>query len=128
MVEKKDGSQRRVYSLPTELVDRIVQFQNEKGFSSEVEAVRRLLDEALLHRDDKEAIIRRFVSKLQNVKIPSEVAKDVLVGHPLIKEISFDKDTVSFTIKDGWQVKIDAKGHCYERPSEHAQWEDWFPF
>jgi hypothetical protein len=91
---------RRVYALPQDLVDRIVEFQREKGYPSEVEAVRRLLDEALKYRDTTDKIVSRFMSRLRSMRITSEVAKDVLVAHPLISTLSFGQDHVSFAMKD----------------------------
>lgn len=98
--------QRRVYALPAEMVDRIVEFQREKGLPSEVEAVRRLLDEALKSRDDVNKVVIRFLARLKVARIASEVAKDVLVGHPLISSIGFDGDRVAFNMRDGWMVSV----------------------
>lgn len=124
MVDKKDGSLRRVYSLPKELVDRIVTFQEEKRYPSEVEAVRKLLDEALLHRDTAHTIITRFQSRLQSLRMPSEVAKDVLVGHPLITDISFGRDSVTFNVKGAGRFRIHDTGKA-EMESYGDQWIDY---
>lgn len=91
---------RRVYALPQELADRIVEYQKEKGLPSEVEAARRLLDEALKSRDDMTKIINRFLSKLSTTRIASEVAKDVIVGHPLVESLSFDQNGIQFLLKE----------------------------
>lgn len=105
-------TQRRVYALPADLVERIVEFQKEKGYPSEVEAARRLLDDALKSRDTVDKIISRFMTRLGSLRITTEVAKDVLVGHPLIKSMSFGQDSVSFLMKDDdWQVSINDKGN-----------------
>lgn len=95
------GNIRRVYALPVEMVDRITEFQKEKGLASEVEAVRRLLDEALKTRDDLDTIINRLLAKLGQTKIASEAARDVLVGHPLLESMSFPDGAVSFKLKNG---------------------------
>lgn len=128
MVDKKDGSLRRVYSLPKELVDRIVAFQEEKRYPSEVEAVRRLLDEALLHRDTDATIIKRFQSRLHNLRMPSEVAKEVLVGHPLITDISFQRDSVTFTVKGYGKYLIHENGNAKEYNTYSKEWQDWSEF
>jgi len=72
--------------------------------------VRRLLDDALKSRDDLTRIINRFLGKLKHLRIASEVAKDVLVGHPLVASMSFEKDVVQFRLKDGWTASISDAG------------------
>jgi hypothetical protein len=119
-------TQRRVYALPIELVERIVEFQKSKGFSSEVEAVRRLLDDALKSRDDLERIVSRFLGKLRHLRIASEVAKDVLVGHPLIESMSFAKDAVSFRMRDGWSASITDAGYVSIRDNRDKA-QTWYP-
>ena len=91
---------RRVYALPQDLIERIVEFQRDKGYQSEVEAVRRLLDDALKYRDTTDKIVSRFMARLRSMRITSEVAKDILVAHPLISTLSFGQDYVSFVMKD----------------------------
>ncbi|MBK3745378.1 hypothetical protein G3A39_40135 [Paraburkholderia aspalathi] len=112
MSKEKEATQRGVYVLPTELVERIVAFQSEKGYPSEVEAARKLLDEALKSRDDEYRIIRRFQERLQNLRMPAEVAKDVLVGPPFILDISFDNDHVDFTVKGRGKYRIKQTEMC----------------
>ena len=108
MAENKEISQRRVYVLPTELVDRIVEYQKEAGHSSEVDAVRKLLNDALEHRDDWISITRKFLSRLKNTKILSDIAKEVLVGHPNVKSIELGERSLSFRLKTGETVKINS--------------------
>ena len=123
--EKPDG-QRRVYVLPNELYERIVKFQEDKGYPSEVEAVRRLLDEALKSRDDIHMIVSRFLDRLKVNKIAHEVAKDVLVGHPLVKEISFDGEAIMFRVKgDDREVRILPTGEAYQRIDSREPWLSW---
>jgi len=117
---QQDGSttQRRVYALPAEMVERIVEFQKEKGFQSEVEAVRRLLDEALKSRDTPNKIINRFLARLEVHRVASEAARDVLVGHPLVQGMRFTRDAVvveltgapKVTIHDDANVEFEARG------------------
>lgn len=128
MAKDKQETQRRVYVLPSELVDRIIAFQEEKRYPSEVEAVRRLLDEALLHRDTEATIIKRFQSRLHNLRMPSEVAKEVLVGHPLITDISFGRDSVTFTVKGFGKFMINENGIAKEYNSYAKEWQDWSEF
>ena len=108
--DHRDATQRRVYALPAEMVDRIVEFQKEKGLQSEVEAVRRLLDNSLKSRDNPTKIINRFLSRLSKERIASEVAKSVLVGHPLVKLITFTDEAICFTLLDGFNIEISDEG------------------
>lgn len=125
MSKEKEATHRRVYVLPQELVDRIVEFQKEKGYPSEVEAVRKLLDEALLHRDGSDSIIRRFKSRLSTLKMPAEVSKDVLVGHPLITDISFAPNSVQFTVKDDCKYRIYDTGTVHFFSTRENKWKEW---
>ena len=49
--ERKDGTERRVYMLPANLLERLRAYQVSQGIGSEAEAARRLLDTALQMRD-----------------------------------------------------------------------------
>lgn len=109
---------RRVYALPAEMVERITKFQRDKGLASEVEAVRRLLDEALKSRDDLDTIINRLLSKLGSVRIASEAARDVLVGHPLVTGMSFGDSHVSFNLKNGGQATVFESGYVSVKNNE----------
>ncbi|RVK59138.1 hypothetical protein CN126_14650 [Sinorhizobium meliloti] len=124
MAVDKDKAQRRVYVLPTELVDRIVAYQQEMGIQSEVEAVRRLLDEALMTRDDWRSITRRFKEKLAETRVLSDIAKDVLVGHPLVNFVGFESNLVRFNLSTGETVEITSRGEVtakeeYGNPIEY---------
>lgn len=110
MAVESDKGQRRVYVLPNELVDRIVAYQNEMGIQSEVEAARRLLDEALKSRDDWRSISRRFIEKLKETRVLSEIAKDVLIGHPLVAMVGFEPNLVRFGLTTGETVEITSSG------------------
>jgi hypothetical protein len=112
---------RRVYALPVEMVDRIVKFQHSKGLSSEVEAVRRLLDEALKSRDDIDDIINRLLAKLGQTRIAAEAARDVLVGHPLVSSVSFGDDFVAFMLKNGTEATVNERGWV----SLNGKSDDW---
>ena len=111
---------------PSELVERIVAFQEEKNYPSEVEAVRKLLDEALLHRDTAETIIQRFKSRLEHLKMPAEVAKDVLVGHPLVSDISFERNAIVFTLGSLDKYRIYENGRVEHKDAlRKGDWRSW---
>jgi hypothetical protein len=75
-----------------------------------VEAVRRLLDNALKSRDTYKTVVDRFLSRLVQTRIPSEIAKDVLVGHPLVEDIKFRGHAIEFGIKEGLRISISKDG------------------
>lgn len=122
-------SKRRVYDLPLELVDRITAFQQEKKLPSEVEAVRRLLDEALKYRDTPDLIIARFKDRLREDGIPASVARDVLSGHPLVATIDqSDMDAISFKMKDGGVFMVNAAGKSYVLEDGYGdRWQEYPP-
>lgn len=130
------GNIRRVYALPVEMVDRITEFQREKGLASEVEAVRRLLDEALKTRDDLDTIINRLLAKLGQTKIASEAARDVLVGHPLVESMSFPDGAVAFELKNGERAIVHERGsvstsdgwHPHDKNNPYAGGMSGVPF
>lgn len=118
---------RRVYALPADLVDRIVEFQKEKGYPSEVEAVRRLLDDALKSRDTLERLIGRFMTRLGALRSTADVSKDILVAHPLVKTMSFSEDSVEFAMKDGWSAKIQDDGNVWVWDPKGQNLWSWEP-
>jgi hypothetical protein len=120
----KEATQRRVYVLPTDLVERILSFQRDKGLPSEVEAVRRLLDEALLQRDSANNVIERLQSKFRTTKILPDLAKEILVGHPLITEIQFGANHIDFAMKGHGRFQMRENGKIYEEFSDN-EWREW---
>lgn len=125
MANDKDKGQRRVYVLPTELVDRIVDYQQKMGISSEVEAARRLLDEALMRRDNWRSITKRFIEKLKETRVLSDIAKDVLIGHPLVTSVHFEAELVRFNLVTGETVEVTTAGkvHATENYGETLEYE-----
>lgn len=115
MADGKDKAQRRVYVLPNDLVERIVAYQEAMGISSEVEAARRLLDEALMRRDDWRSIARRFKERLKETRVLSDIAKDVLIGHPLVVSVRFEGNGVRFGMSDDISVLITSTGEVTAR-------------
>ena len=111
MAADEGKSLRRVYILTPDLAERVTAYQNAMGFRTEVDAVRRLLDDALKARDTPRLIAERMRLKLRDVPVIGEVARDVVAGHPLVTTINFEADgVVSFVLKDGTTVSIKANG------------------
>lgn len=110
MAYDKEKNQRKVFILPTELVERVGAFQAETGLMSEAEAVRRLLDEALKARDTYKTLIERFLVRLKEVRFLSDAA-GILLGHPQVTGMQFDKESLTFTLTNGFECKIEANGN-----------------
>lgn len=122
---------RKVYMLPRELVDRIGSFQQDKKLPSEVEAVRRLLDEALKYRDTPELIVDRIKDRLRTNGLIHSVGNDILREHPLIAVIDQGQDDcIGFSMKNGRQFRVYSSGVAEEKDTSHSgygdQW-DTFP-
>src|ERR1700681_1721560 len=73
----KEEMERRVYVLPVEQLERLRAYQSRNGISSEVEAVRRLLDAALQMRDTVPDILRKLKSRFANEKDLRVLARDI---------------------------------------------------
>jgi hypothetical protein len=109
----KDGVERKVWLLPTELSERIKAYQASQGITSEVEAARRLLDSALQLRDTVPDILRKLADRFSEEKDLRVLAKDVLVSHTLVIAVHIDSDSVWFEFKDGELGRIDKHGKTY---------------
>ncbi|MBX8825280.1 hypothetical protein [Ochrobactrum sp. SFR4] len=88
---------RRVYEIPDELHSRLTVFADKVGYSSEVKAVRFLINWALDHQETSENLIERL--KPLNINKVKEIA----CGHPLVAEMHFDlhSDEVTLNFTDG---------------------------
>ena len=126
MSNDKEKGQRRVYVLPHDLVERIVEYQNEMGIASEVEAARRLLDEALMRRDDWRSIAKRFKERLTETRVLTDIAKDVLIGHPLVSKVAFKTNSVEFSLSTDENVEINKSGEVTAQ-DEHGRYMEYEP-
>ncbi|MFT8785281.1 hypothetical protein [Gluconobacter oxydans] len=120
----KDGMERKVYLLPKELVDRIKIYQKDAGLPSEVEAARRLLNEALQSRDNMVQILLQVRDSFKRLRNLRSVAKDVLIEHFNIKNIEFHDDHIFFETKNGERAVIvdNTCDELYDRRGPRAQY------
>jgi hypothetical protein len=109
----KEPTERRVYVLPSEQLERIRAYQNSSGIGSEVEAVRRLLDSALQMRDTPQDILRKLKSRYADEKDLRVLARDILAAHALVESVHFADDGVWFCLKGDVRGKISADGTTY---------------
>jgi hypothetical protein len=109
----KEGVERKVWLLPTELSDRLKAFQASQGIASEVEAARRLLDSALQMRDAVPDILRKLIDRYAEEKDIRVLSRDVLINHTLVTSVNFDDDGVWFQFKDDTMGKFTRKGQAF---------------
>jgi hypothetical protein len=109
----KEGVERKVWLLPTELSDRLKAFQASQGITSEVEAARRLLDSALQLRDTVPDILRKLIDRYTEEKDVRVLARDVLINHTLVVGVNFDDEGVCFLFKDDPMGKFTKKGEAF---------------
>ncbi|WP_202944760.1 hypothetical protein [Beijerinckia indica] len=110
---EKEKTERRVYVLPAELVERIRKYQAENNISSEVEAVRRLLDTALYMRDTVTTIMDKVIDRLMSDRDLRIIARDVLSMHPLVSNISLDDGQLIFRLQNGESGMVDHSYNTY---------------
>lgn len=96
-----DEPRRRVYVLDRELHDRIVAYQASRGFASEVEAVRRLIEIGLQSADTAPGLAERLRQMIARGVDQRAAAEAVLWGHPLVRSMRFFDDGVSFSTPNG---------------------------
>lgn len=117
-------AERRVYMLPSELVERIRAYQAAFGLPSEVEAVRRLLDGALQHRETLLDVLAKLKLRWTDEKDLRVLAREVLVGHALVKSVAFADGSVDFTFADGERGRLDTKGRIYRGGNSYDDWDE----
>lgn len=126
--QDKDTTVRKIYVLPVDLARRVSRFQTEKGYPSEVEAVRHLLDQALLHYDTEYDLLTRLFDAIH---LPTDVmaaVKNIIFGHPLVVDISFQKNIVIFKTVLGEEYRVDIDGDISQMNQTNGLWSLWTPF
>lgn len=132
MAEKpeKEQSERRVYVLPSELVERIREYQESQSIPSEVEAVRRLLDAALQMRDSVFSVLTKLGARSTSEKDLRILSRDVLATHPLVKEIRISDAGLTFTMANGDKGRITSQLKLFWDASGgfgDTDWKSWPP-
>lgn len=110
---EKEETVSKVFVLPTELVERINEYRQEQGLDSEVEAVRRLLDGALMHRDTTNSLLIKLLARFKTEKDLRILARDILATHPKVETIAYQPGMVSFEVKDDFRGIIDQFGKVF---------------
>jgi len=100
-VAEKEKTERRVYVLPLEQLERIRAYQTAHGIGSEVEAVRRLLDAALQMRDDIYDVLKTLKSRYSADKDLRILVRDILATHTLVQSVRYEEGAVCFYLTNG---------------------------
>jgi hypothetical protein len=113
VVEKKEGTERRVYNLPGNLLARLRAYQVSQAISSEAEAARRLLDYALQMRDNVQNILRTLDARFAEERDLRVLAGDILTKHMLVTQVTFDEDSVIFTLRNRERGRMNTQGAIF---------------
>ena len=124
---EKDTTERRVYNLPVELLERLRAFQATQGIATETEAARRLLDSALQMRDTIQTIMEKLKIRFGEEKDLRVLASDILVRHPLVKNVEFGDADVTFSLQDKFRGQITWKGSLFIAYPESG-YDDWVSY
>ena len=119
--ERKDVGERRVYTLPSELLARVRAYQLSQNIPSEVEAARRLLDSALQLRDTIEDILARLRDRFVEEKDLRILASDVLIRHNLVESIKINDAGLVFFLRNGDGGHIDQDGALRRGTKEYGE-------
>lgn len=119
VTEKKDGTERRVYNLPADLLEGLRAYQVSQGIASEAEAARRLLETALQMRDTVDALTAKLKSRFAHERDLRALNKEVLAAHPLITKILLNDTSVTFTMRSGDIGQINTSGHIFKGTDEN---------
>ncbi|GBQ07568.1 hypothetical protein AA11826_2243 [Komagataeibacter oboediens DSM 11826] len=127
--QEKPTTERRVHVLPVELLERIRTYQNDNNIPSEVEAVRRLLSEALQARDTIDDIMKQVRAYFRQDRDLRTMAKEVLSGHILVNRIVINDTDVEFGLRNGdaGSIKNDGSMRTGTVQDDGHIWlkEDW---
>lgn len=99
--QEKPTTERRIHVLPVELLERIRAYQAENNIPSEVEAVRRLLSEALQARDTIDDLMKQVSAYFKHDRDLRNIAKEVLTGHARVNRLEIEDNRLIFGMRTG---------------------------
>ncbi len=125
--EKKDGTERRVYNLPANLLLRLRAYQLRQGIASEAEAARRLIDAALQMRDTIDDILQTIKKRYEDERDLRVLASDILAKHALVTGIHFSDGGMWFRLENGDRGMLTHKGKLMHGDSSQSDdyWNNW---
>ena len=123
-IERKEATERRVYNLPTDLLERLRAYQASQGIVSEIEAVRRLLHNGLQMRETVQDILATLEAKYADEKDLRVLAGEVLSKHILVEKIAFEKGAIVFHMENGTRGRMESGGNLYFAEANDRD-DDW---
>ena len=123
VTEKKDATERRVYNLPADLLERLRAYQTSQGITSEAEAARRLLDLALQMRDTVMDILNTLEAKFAEEKDLRVLASEIVMKHALVETVTVKEGEIIFQLTNGERGRITHAGIMFY--SNTAFGDDW---
>ena len=123
-IERKEATERRVYNLPMDLLERLRAYQASQGIVSEIEAVRRLLHNGLQMRETNKDVLATLDTKYADEKDLRVLAGEVLSKHILVESIKFEKGAVVFQMEDGTRGRMEDGGKLYFADANDRD-DDW---
>lgn len=124
---EKEATERRVYNLPADLLERLRAFQVAQGISSEAEAARRLLDSALQMKDSISNILNTLEAKFVEEKDLRILASDILMKHALVISVQISDTEVSFYLRNGEGGQITSAGTLHIQAPDDER-DRWYPY
>lgn len=118
----KPATERRIHVLPVDLLERVRAYQAANAIPSEVEAVRRLLSEALQARDTIDDIMKQVQTAFKAERDLRAIARDILSGHILVSRIDISDGNVTFALRNGDAGTI---GHNGEMKTGSVDDQGW---
>lgn len=104
---KRELMQKLTIVIPTELYERLTDWQELMLIGSENEAIRRLIEEGLARIDTFFTIVDRLFIRYEALKSWRVAAGDVLSSHPNVISIEFPREGgLNFKMDDGFQVEV----------------------
>lgn len=118
------SGERRVHIIPSELMARVRSFQSDHGIATEVEAIRRLLDRALQHRETGNDIMAKLKDRFGKERNLRVLAREVIAAHSLVTSMTFRDNEMEFDLADGTRGMIRDDGALFKAAGD-GDWEIW---
>lgn len=123
-----DTPKRMMVTLPPWVIERVRSFQAQRGYPSEAQAIRKLIETGLGAFDSKDDLLSQCMSATrQNANI-SDLLGGLLDGHPLVNSIDLNPDELSVHIRGGHKIIFNRRTGAWLRDWRLASEELEIPF
>jgi hypothetical protein len=90
---------RKLVTLPADLADRVEEFRQTIGASSESDALKTLIEDGLKFRDRPADLLKRFETLVQNNQSIGDIVNLLASEHPLVENTFLDNDSLIVNLK-----------------------------